>query len=300
MNVQEIRGVIQSALQAIASGAKLFAVLAIVQQLSGTDLFELSLNQVYIDNLWKLSEILKDCLLTNNTKKIEEMLKQILEKLEGFEQLQEENKKVVVALKKQTEKIKDNQDNIGSRCFLYLASDHYASENSTFDIALQDNFIWRSYYKNKQNNRQEANAHVGSIRMNDIIVLAYRLRRPETPNFFRVLSPFKITGPKDNMQLVNPDHTPFVQAIEGLDVRLAGVLNNYPPDPQLRVRTGLPVRVIPVDYSGDLERIVFDLGPWPSPGGNNAIWPLIDPVTNQINRHLPEPICTWMQSLIQN
>jgi len=157
--------------------------------------------------------------------------------------------------------------------FLYLASNNYADSMNTLNFAIHNNFLWRSYFANlnRRTNVYQQIGRVEKIQNGDIIVLAFREN-----GHFKVLSPLVVTGPFDGMTAIAgmngiPVQSPFVSVQNcNLNTLLAGI-GGYGPDPNLGVRTGLPVKLLNTNFSTPEAINVYNTL-WPSPPGINTLW----------------------------
>ncbi|MCY2934591.1 MAG: hypothetical protein NT172_10570 [Planctomycetota bacterium] len=182
--------------------------------------------------------------------------------------------------------------------FLYLASNNYANSMSTLNFAIHNNFLWRSYFAklNRRTHVYPRIAHVEEIQNGDIIVLAFREN-----GHFKVLSPLVVaTENLDNMAAIAgmndiPNLSPFVSVQDpNLNGLLAGI-GGYGPDPNLGVRTGLPVKLLNTNFSTPAAINVYNTL-WPSPPGINALWNA-NGQNAQEEYYLPEPVRNWMNTL---
>ena len=141
-------------------------------------------------------------------------------------------------------------------------------------------------------------ANVQYVKENDIVVLAYRDSHPIVPGrFFRVLSPFVVTGPRDNMQ-INPV-APFGAVQDDQNLIATLNQNGYHNDPILNSMIGLPVEITDANLDSPEAMNVFANAPWPSPPGMNTLWPLYRPNANwQESHYIPEPVKAWMRTLL--
>ena len=176
--------------------------------------------------------------------------------------------------------------NLPQRRFLYLAANNYADAARTAQIVADLGFLWRSYHAEGG----EMIPHVGEIRVGDLIALAYR-----SPNQFRLLLPLIVIASGEHTLLINDakcplhahaPHAPFVLADKELTQIL--VQEGYTPDPVFKKHSGLNVKLLPQQV---LQKM------YPSPPGNNAIWPYLRMKRGTTTYYLPQEVRDWIGRL---
>lgn len=169
--------------------------------------------------------------------------------------------------------------------FLYLASDDFADHTRTAQIAANLGFLWRPYHADGG----ARVAHVGDIRVGDLIALAYR-----SPNHFRLLLPLVVTAAGDHTLPINDaqcpkqahaPHAPFVLADPWLTQIL--VQECYTPDPIFNAHSGLNVNLLLAQAPQQM---------FPSPG-QNTIWPYLQINEDTGDYYLPTEVRNWIGHL---